>query len=93
MAQAIRQTAVVTSEGKIEIQSSQLHQGAKIEIIIILEDHLEKSSAEELAIQRLGYLDDPSQLVTVIDADQDIDEVFLQEWVEGKNEKRQIKCI
>jgi hypothetical protein len=52
-----------------------------------------KSSAEELAIQRLGYLDDPSQLVTVIDADQDIDEVFLQEWVEGKNEKRQIKCI
>ena len=53
MAQAIRQTAVVTSEGKVEIQSSQLHQGAKIEIIIILEDHLEKSSAEALAIQRL----------------------------------------
>ena len=45
MAQAIRQTAVVTSEGKVEIQSSQLHQGAKIEIIIILEDHLEKSSS------------------------------------------------
>jgi hypothetical protein len=81
MAQAIRQTAVVTSEGKIEIQSSQLHQGAKIEIIIILEDHLEKSSAEALAIQRSGYLDKPSQLVTVIDADQEIDEEFLQKWV------------
>jgi hypothetical protein len=52
-----------------------------------------KSSAEALAIQRLGYLDNPNQLVTVIGADQDIDEVFLQEWVEGKNEKRQIKCI
>ena len=26
MAQAIRQTTVVTSEGKVEIQSSQLHQ-------------------------------------------------------------------
>ena len=81
MAQAIRQTAVVTSEGKIEIQSSQLHQGAKIEIIIILEDHLEKSSAEALAIQRSAYLDKPSQLVTVIDADQEIDEEFLQKWV------------
>lgn len=81
MAQAIRQTAVVTSEGKIEIQFSQLHQGAKIEVIIILEDHLEKSSAEALAIQRLGYLDEPSQLVTVIDADQEIDEESLQEWV------------
>jgi hypothetical protein len=52
-----------------------------------------KSSAEALAIQRLGYLDNPNQLVTVIGADQDIDEVFLQEWVEGKNKKRQIKCI
>lgn len=81
MAQAIRQTAVVTSEGKVEIQSSQLHQGAKIEIIIILEDHLEKSSAEALAIQRLGYLDKPSRLVTVIDADQEIDEESLQKWV------------
>ena len=83
MAQAIRQTAVVTSEGKIEIQSSQLHQGAKIEIIIILEDYLEKFSAEALAIQRLGYLNKPSQLVTVIDADQEIDEDSLQEWVEN----------
>jgi hypothetical protein len=87
MAQAIRQTAVVTSEGKVEIQSSQLHQGAKIEIIIILEDHLEKSSAEALAIQRLGYLDKPSRLVTVIDADQEIDEEFLQKWVVMESEK------
>ena len=87
MAQAIRQTAVVTSEGKVEIQSSQLHQGAKIEIIIILEDHLEKSSAEALAIQRLGYLDKPSRLVTVIDADQEIDEESLQKWVVMESEK------
>ena len=87
MAQAIRQTAVVKSEGKIEIQSSQLHQGAKIEIIIILEDHLEKSSAEALAIQRFGYLDKPSQLVTVIDADQEIDEESLQKWVLMESEK------
>ena len=87
MAQAIRQTAVVTSEGKVEIQSSQLHQGAKIEIIIILEDHLKKSSAEALAIQRLGYLDKPSRLVTVIDADQEIDEEFLQKWVVMESEK------
>lgn len=87
MAQAIRQTAVVTSEGKVEIQSSQLHQGAKIEIIIILEDHLEKFSAEALAIQRLGYLDKPSQLVTVIDADQEIDEESLQKWVLMESEK------
>ena len=87
MTQAIRQTAVVTSEGKVEIQSSQLHQGAKIEIIIILEDHLEKSSAEALAIQRLGYLDKPSRLVTVIDADQEIDEEFLQKWVVMESEK------
>jgi hypothetical protein len=87
MAQAIRQTAVVTSEGKVEIQSSQLHQGAKIEIIIILEDYLKKSSAEALAIQRFGYLDKPSQLVTVIDADQEIDEESLQKWVVMESEK------
>ena len=87
MTQAIRQTAVVTSEGKVEIQSSQLHQGAKIEIIIILEDHLEKYSAEALAIQRFGYLDKPSQLVTVIDADQEIDEESLQKWVLMESEK------
>jgi len=83
MAQAIRQTAVVTSEGKVEIQSSQLHQGAKIEII----NHLKKSSAEALAIQRFGYLDKPSQLVTVIDADQEIDEESLQKWVVMESEK------
>ena len=40
MAQAIRQTAVVTSEGKIEIQSSQLHLVEKIEVIIINEKNL-----------------------------------------------------
>ena len=82
---------MVKSVDKLETQFYQLHQVLKMEIIS--EDYLDNFSAEALAIQRLGYLDNPSQLVTVIDADQEIEEESLQEWVVGQSEKRQIKCI
>jgi len=87
MAQAIRQTAIVTSEEKIEIQSSQLHLGEKIDVMIIFEEPLENSSAEALAIQRLKHLDNPSQLITVIDADQEMDEESLQAWATNHGQK------
>ena len=83
MAQAIRQTTFVQSEGKIEIQSSELPQGAKVEVIVIFEDEAEIMSAEALAIKRLAQLNDPSQLITVIEADQEIDENELKQWVAG----------
>ena len=74
MAQAIRQSTVVKSDGKIEIQDTQLPEGARVEVIVIVEENTPRKSAEALAIERLPYLDDPSQLITVIDADQEIDE-------------------
>jgi streptogramin lyase len=83
MAQAIRQTTFVQSEGKIEIRSSELPQGAKVEVIVIFEDEAEIMSAEALAIKRLDQLNDPSQLITVIEADQEIDENELKQWVAG----------
>lgn len=82
---------MVKSVNKLQTQSHQLHQVRKMEIIT--EDYLDNFSAEALATQRLGYLDNPSQLVTVIDADQEIEEESLQEWVVRESEKRQIKCI
>ncbi len=36
MAQVIRQTTFVQSDGKIEIQPTQFPQGAKVEVIVIL---------------------------------------------------------
>ena len=74
MAQAIRQTTFVQSDGRIEIQDTNFPQGAKVEVIVILEENTQRKSAEALAIERLPQLDDPSQLITVIDADQEIDE-------------------
>ena len=81
MAQAIRQTTFVQSDGTIKIDTPQLPQGAKVEVIVILEDNPQTLSAEALAIERLPQLDNPSQLITLIQADQEIDEDELKQWV------------
>ena len=81
MAQAIRQTTFVQSDGTIKIDTPQLPQGAKVEVIVILEDNPQTLSAEALAIERLPQLDNPSQLITLIEADQEIDEDELKQWV------------
>ena len=81
MAQAIRQTTFVQSDGRIEIQIPRLPQGAKVEVIIILEDNPQTLSAEALAIERLPQLEDSSQLITIIEPDQDINEDELKQWV------------
>jgi hypothetical protein len=81
MAQAIRQTTFVQSDGKIEIQIPRLPQGTRVEVIIILEDNPQTLSAEALAIERLPQLEDSSQLITIIEPDQDINEDELKQWV------------
>ena len=81
MAQAIRQTTFVQSDGRVEIQNTKFPQGAKVEVIIILEEDTEGRSAEALAIDRLTKIDESSQLITVIESDQEIDESKLKQWV------------
>ncbi|UGS08199.1 MULTISPECIES: hypothetical protein [Microcystis] len=81
MAQAIRQTTFVQSDGTIKIDTPQLPQGAKVEVIVILEDNPQTLSAEALAIERLPQLDNPSQLITLIEANQEIDEDELKQWI------------
>lgn len=81
MAQAIRQTTFVQSDGKIQIQTSQFLQGAKVEVIIILEDDFQSLSAEAFAIERLPQLENPSQLLTLVEANSEIDEDELKQWV------------
>ena len=81
MAQAIRQTTFVQSDGTIKIDTPQLPQGAKVEVIIILEDTHQTMSAEALAIIRLPQLENPSQLTTLIEPDQEIDKDELKKWV------------
>jgi hypothetical protein len=86
MAQAIRQTTFVQSDGKITIQIPQFPQGSKVEVIIILEDNSQTYSAEALAIERLPQLENPSQLITLVSADSEIDEDELKQWVNnGQN--------
>lgn len=87
MTQAIRQTTFVKSDGRIEIQDPKFPQGAKVEVIVILEDNTKVRSAEDLAIERLAHLDDYSQLITVIEADEEIDEAELQRWVLNHEKK------
>jgi uncharacterized protein YaiL (DUF2058 family) len=81
MAQAIRQTTFVQSDGTITLSTSQFPQGAKVEVIVILEDTPQTLSAEVLAIERLPQLENSSQLITLIEADQEIDEDELKQWV------------
>ena len=81
MAQAIRQTTFVQSDGTITLSTPQLPQGAKVEVIVILEDPTPTLSAEALAIERLRQLENPSQLTTLIEADQEIDEDHLKQWI------------
>ncbi len=81
MAQAIRQTTFVQSDGTITLSTPQLPQGAKVEVIVILEEEPQTLSAEALAIERLPQLENPSQLTTLIEADQEIDEDHLKQWV------------
>lgn len=86
MAQAIRQTTFIQPDGKIEIQTSQFPQGAKVEVIIILEDYSQSLSAEVLAIERLPQLENPSELLTLIEANSEIDEDELKHWVSNGQE-------
>ncbi len=53
MAQAIRQTTFVKSDGRIEIQDTKFPQGAKVEVIVILEENTEKRSSEVVVTQKL----------------------------------------
>lgn len=85
MAQAIRQTTFIQSDGKITIETPQFPLGAKVEVIIILEDNIQTKSAEALAVERLPQLENPSQLITLVEIDQEIDEDELKQWVnDGK---------
>lgn len=81
MAQAIRQITFVQADGTIKIDTPQLPEGTKVEVIVILEDTPKTLSAEALAIERLSQLENPSQLITLIEADQEIDEEELKQWV------------
>ena len=45
-----------------------------VEVIIILEDNSQTWSAETLAMERLPQLENPSQLITIIEANSEIDE-------------------
>ncbi len=81
MAQAIRQTTFVQSDGTITIKTPEFPQGAKVEVIIILEDNSQTWSAETLAMERLPQLENPSQLITIIEANSEIDEDELKQWV------------
>ena len=81
MTQAIRQTVFVQSEGRLEIQSDKLSSGRKVEVIIILEDEPEILSAEAIAIKRLENLGDTGDWITGVEADEEIDENELREWV------------
>ena len=83
MTQAIRQTIFVQSEGRLEIQSDKLSSGRKVEVIIIFEDEPEILSAEALAIKRLENLGDPSEWITGVKADEEINEDELREWVKS----------
>jgi len=83
MTQAIRQTAFVQSGGRLEIQSDKLYAGRKVEVIVILEDEPEIISAEALAIKRLENLGDPCEWITGVEADEEIDENELREWVKS----------
>lgn len=59
--------------------SFQLPQGAKVEVIVILEDRPQTLSAEALAIERLPQLENPNQLITLVESDQEIDEEELKQ--------------
>ncbi|NCS77958.1 MAG: hypothetical protein GPJ17_12335 [Microcystis aeruginosa K13-07] len=83
MTQAIRQTTFVQSDGRLEIQSDQLFPGRKVEVIVILEDDPEITSAEALAIKRLEHLGNSREWITRIEAEEDIDEDELREWVKS----------
>jgi hypothetical protein len=83
MSQAIRQTAFVQPGGWLEIQSDKLYPGRKVEVIVILEDESEIMSAEALAVNRLENLGNPDEWITGVEADEEIDENELKEWVKS----------
>jgi len=83
MTQAIRQTAFVQSGGRLEIQSDKLSAGRKVEVLVILEDEPEIMSAEALAIKILENLGDPGEWITGVEADEEVDENELREWVKS----------
>lgn len=83
MTQAIRQTTFIQSDGRLEIQSDKLVPGRKVEVIVILEDDPEITSAEALAIKRLEDLGNPEEWITGVEADEEIDENELREWVKS----------
>ncbi|MFM2027239.1 MAG: hypothetical protein RLZZ339_1956 [Cyanobacteriota bacterium] len=83
MTQAIRQTTFVQSDGRLEIHSDQLFPGRKVEVIVILEYDPAISSAEALAIKRLENLGDQQEWITGVEAEEEIDEHELREWVKS----------
>lgn len=83
MTQAIRQTTFVQSDGRLEIQSDKLFPKRKVEVIVILEDDPEITSAKALAIKRLEDLGNPQEWITGVEADEKTDEDELREWVKN----------
>ncbi len=81
MAHTIRQTTFVQADGTIKINTPQFPQGEKVEVIVILEETAPTRSAQTLAVERLPQLENLSQLITLIDTDQEIDEDELKQWV------------
>ncbi len=81
MAQTIRKTTFVQSDRTIKIDTPQLPQGAKVEVIIILDDNPQTLSAEALAIERLPKLENANELITLMEVNQEIDEDELKQWI------------
>lgn len=84
MAQAIRKTTFVQSDRTIKIDIPELPQGAKVEVIVIIEDNPQTLSAESLAIERLPQLENPSELITLMKVNQEIDEDELKQWINNE---------
>lgn len=80
MAQAFRQQTFVQSDGRIEFQDNRLPTGARVEVIVILEEDKPRS-AQELAIERLSQLEHPDRWLTVMEPGQDIDVAALKQWI------------
>ena len=80
MATAFRRQMLVQPDGRIDFCDDRLPTGAQVEVIIILDED-KKTSAEELAIQRLQKPEKPEQWITVMEQGQEIDEAELKQWI------------
>lgn len=79
MVAAIRQTVTVGAGGRVEVQSPQLKEGARAEVIVLLE---EPPSAEATVAAKLAALDQLQRSLN-------LDEARAREWVNQVRQERQ----